>query len=125
MTDKKINIAIIGLGFGKEFIPIYQQCKNIGKVAICARHSDAVKAAAKEFSIGDDMCFTDFDDVLKRDDIDAIHIVTPIFDHYEQSLKSLEAGKHTACTVPMATTVDECKAIVRAKDKVNKVYMMF
>src|SRR5690606_33228831 len=34
------------------------------------------------------------------------------------------AGKHTACTVPMATTIDELKAITAAKKKAGKVYMM-
>ena len=124
MAEKKINVAVIGLGFGKEFIPIYQSHKNVGKVAICARNHDAVKEAAKEFTIEDDMCFTNFDDVLNCKEIDAIHVVTPIFDHFRQSFASLEAGKHTACTVPMATTAAECKALVRARNKVNKVYMM-
>ena len=124
MADKKINIAIIGLGFGKEFIPIYQQHQNVGRVAICARNPIAVKEAAAKFSIDDDMCFTDYHDILKREDIDAIHVVTPIYEHYKQSLESLEAGKHTACTVPMAMTVDECKTLVRARNKANKVYMM-
>jgi len=38
MTIKRINIGIVGLGFGKEFIPIYQQHPYGGKVAICTHN---------------------------------------------------------------------------------------
>ena len=122
--SKKINVALVGLGFGKEFIPIYQQHKGVDKVAICARSENKVKEIGDQFGIEDEYRFTNFDDILTRDDIDAIHIVTPILEHAKQTLASLNAGKHTACTVPMATSIDECKAIVEAKNRMNKVYMM-
>jgi hypothetical protein len=38
MSIKRINIGTVGLGFGKEFIPIYQQHPNSGKVAICTHN---------------------------------------------------------------------------------------
>src|SRR3546814_17011558 len=39
-------------------------------------------------------------------------------------IASLNANKHTACTIPMAMTVEDCEAIVAAKRKSGKVYMM-
>lgn len=121
---KKITVAIVGLGFGKEFIPIYQQYPHVEKVAICARNSKTVSEIGDKYNIEENLRFTDFNELLKRDDIDAIHIVTPILEHAKQSIASLEAGKHTACTVPMATTLEELKALVKAKNKAKKVYMM-
>ena len=56
--------------------------------------------------------------------VDAVHINTPIPDHGPQSLAALRAGKHVACTVPMATTLDECRAIVEAQRASGKLYMM-
>jgi predicted dehydrogenase len=67
---------------------------------------------------------TRFEDLLAMDELDAIHVVTPIADHAAMSLASLEAGKHTACTVPMATTVADCLALAEARRKAGKVYMM-
>jgi len=121
---RRINVAVVGLGFGKEFIPIYQRYKHVGKVAICARNKKTVVEVGDKFGIEDDFRFTSFGDILKRDDIDAIHIVTPILEHAKQSLASLEAGKHTACTVPMGTTTEELKAIVKARKRSKRVYMM-
>jgi predicted dehydrogenase len=123
-SARKVNVAIVGLGFGKEFIAIYQKHPMVGKVAICVRNKTALEEAGNKFGIPPDLRFNDFDEILERKDIDAIHIVTPILEHARQSLASLEAGKHTACTVPMATSIDELGAIVKAKKKSGKVYMM-
>ena len=54
-----------------------------------------------------------YEDLLKDPDVDAVHINSPIADHAWMSIKALQAGKHVACTVPMATTVDECVEIIR------------
>ena len=56
--------------------------------------------------------------------VDAVHINSPIPDHAPQSIAALKAGKHVACTVPMATTIEECREIVEAQRKSGKVYMM-
>ena len=66
----------------------------------------------------------DFDELLADPNVDAVHINSPIPDHAPQSIAALKAGKHVACTVPMATTIDECRQIVEAQRKSGKVYMM-
>ncbi len=121
---KKITVVIVGMGFGKEFIPIYQQHPNIKAVGICTRNPQTLKELKDKFNLDDDLIFTDFEDVVKRDDVDAIHVVTPVPEHAKMTLASLNANKHTACTIPMAMTVEDCKAIVEAKRRANKVYMM-
>ena len=67
---------------------------------------------------------TGYDQLLQDPDIHAVHINTPIPDHGIQSIKALKAGKHVACTVPMATTVEECEEIVRLTQEKNLTYMM-
>ncbi|WP_099370793.1 Gfo/Idh/MocA family protein [Sphingobacterium sp. 1.A.5] len=121
---KKITVVIVGMGFGKEFIPIYQQHPNIEAVGICTRNPETLLELKEKFNLSDDLIFTDFEEVVKREDVDAIHVVTPVPEHAKMTLASLNANKHTACTIPMAMTVEDCKAIVEAKRKANKVYMM-
>jgi predicted dehydrogenase len=120
---KKVNVVVVGLGFGKEFIPIYQKHPMVGKVGICARNQVALAEAGAKFGISREFLFNDFDSILKRDDVDAIHVVTPIGEHARQSLASLQAGKHTACTVPMATSVEDLIALVKARKASGKIYM--
>ena len=122
MSDQKINIAIIGLGFGAEFIPIYQHHPNANMYAICQRTQSKLDEIGDAFNI--EKRYTDYDGLLKDPDIDAVHINTPIPDHAIQSIKALKAGKHVACTVPMATTVEECEEIVKLTEETGLTYMM-
>ena len=121
MKDK-INIAIAGLGFGAEFIPIYQRHPNANMYAICQRNKKKLNEIGDAFSITSR--YTDYDALLKDPEIDAVHINTPIPDHAVQSIKALKAGKHVACTVPMATTVEECRQIVELVKQTGLTYMM-
>jgi predicted dehydrogenase len=122
MSHKQINIAIIGLGFGAEFIPIYKKYPGVNLMAICQRTPSKLDEIGNAFAI--EKRYTDYDELLKDPDIDAVHINTPIPDHGIQSIKALKAGKHVACTVPMATTVEECEEIVRLTKEKNLTYMM-
>jgi predicted dehydrogenase len=122
MNQKKINIAIVGLGFGAEFIPIYQRHPYANMYAICQRNEAKLEEIGKAFGI--EHMYTDYDELLKDPNIDAVHINTPIQSHASQSIAALRAGKHVACTVPMATTVEECRQIVEAVKETGLTYMM-
>src|SRR5688572_7085065 len=122
MNNKSINVAIVGLGFGAEFIPIYQKYPGVNLVAVCQRTKARVDEIGNAFGI--EKRYTDYDQLLKDPGIDAVHINTPIPEHGIQSIKALKAGKHVACTVPMATTVTECEEIVRLVKEKKLVYMM-
>ncbi len=122
MNNRKINVAIAGLGFGAEFIPIYLRHPNANLAAICQRTRSRLDEVGDAFGIKSR--YTDFDEMLQDPNIDAVHINTPIPDHGQQSIKALRAGKHVACTVPMATTVEECEEIVALSREKNLTYMM-
>ncbi len=122
MSDKKIKIAIVGLGFGAEFIPIYQKHPNAEMYAICQRNKSKMDEIGDAYGI--DKRYTDYNELLKDPDIDAVHINTPIPNHAEQSIAALKAGKHVACTVPMATTVEDCRQIVELVQETGLTYMM-
>ncbi len=121
-SPQKVRVAIIGLGFGAEFIPIYQNHPHAEMYAICQRSPEKLKQIGDHFGIA--KRYTKYEEVLADPDVDAVHINTPIPDHAPQSLAGLRAGKHVASTVPMATTVEECLAIVEAQHKSGKQYMM-
>ena len=120
--SRKFNVAMIGLGFGAEFIPIYQSHPNAHVAAICRRNPDELKKCGDQFGI--DKRYTSYDEVLADRDIDFVHINSPIPDHAWMSLKALDAGKHVMCTVPMATTIDECRQIVEKVKQTGLKYMM-
>jgi predicted dehydrogenase len=122
MTGNKANVAMIGLGFGAEFIPIYQKHPNANVYAICQRNIEKMTKIGDHFKI--EKRYTNYADVLNDPNVDFVHINSPIPDHAWMSLEALKAGKHVMCTVPMATTIDECKQIVEMAKKTKLKYMM-
>src|SRR5207249_11144117 len=122
MSARRINVAIIGLGFGAEFIPIYQRHPNAIMYAICQRTAAKLNEVGDTFKIA--KRYTRYEDVLADKDVDFVHINSPIPDHARQSIAALKAGKHVMCTVPMATTVAECQQIVELVKQTGLKYMM-
>lgn len=120
--SSKVRVAMIGLGFGAEFIPIYQAHPNGHVEAICRRNADEMNKVGDQFGI--EKRYANYDDVLADRNVDMVHINSPIPDHAWMSLKALDAGKDVMCTVPMATTIDECRQIVEKVKATGRKYMM-
>jgi predicted dehydrogenase len=121
-SAQPIRVAIIGLGFGAEFIPIYQKYPGAEIHAICRRDKKGLDEVGDRYGIK--ARYTEYRDLLKDSDVDAVHINSPIPDHAWMSVEALKAGKHVACTVPMGTSIDECRQIVLAQRASGKIYMM-
>jgi predicted dehydrogenase len=119
---QKIRVGIVGLGFGAEFIPIYQAHPHAELVAVGQRSEAALNEIADHFGVP--QRYSSFEAMLQDPDIDAIHINTPISEHADQAVAVLEAGKHVACTVPMATSVEDCARVVAAQEASGRSYMM-
>lgn len=120
--ESRIRVGLVGLGFGAEFIPIYQDHPNAEVVALCQRNEENLSKLSSQTGVT--KCFTDYSQMLADPDIDAIHINTPIPDHAQHSIAALKAGKHVACTVPMATSIEDCEEIVKVVAETGKKYMM-
>ena len=122
MSDKKMNVAIVGLGFGAEFIPIYQAHAGADIAAICQRTESKLNEIGDQFQI--ERRYTSYEDVLADPEVDFVHINSPIPDHAPMSIAALKSGKHVMCTVPMATTVEECREICDLVRETGLKYMM-
>ncbi len=122
MSNKQVNVAMIGLGFGAEFIPIYQAHPDANVYAICQRNAEHLKTIGDRFKI--EKRFTDYAELLKDPNIDFVHINSPIPDHAAMSMQALRAGKNVMCTVPMATTVEDCRQICELVKQTGLKYMM-
>ena len=121
MKDK-LNVALVGLCFGGVFAEIYKAHPAVGELTLF--DIDRARAEATAAHIGGARIAPDFESILRDPAVDAVHIVTPIPLHAEQSVAVLEAGKHCASTVPMATSLRDIRRIVEAKRKSGKNYMM-
>lgn len=117
-----LHVAVVGLGFGAEFVPIYLDHPDVGAVTICDMRGDRLGRVGDRFGI--ERRLRDVHEVIAAHDIDAVHLVSGIPDHASQAVAVLNAGKHCACTVPMGTSIADLKAIVHAQRSSGKNYMM-
>lgn len=62
-----------------------------------------------------------YEDLLQRDDIEAVIIATPLWLHAEMTIKALEAGKHVFCEKTMAYTIEECERMLAAARRTGRV----
>ncbi len=77
MSDKKVNVGIIGLGFGKEFIPFTKSTPMVERWRL-TRREDVLNEIGDQFGIDQDMRFTDYHEMVADDKLDAIHVVSPV-----------------------------------------------
>ena len=88
MTAKKINVAIVGLGFGAEFIPLWQKHPHADCYAICQRNEEKLHAVGDYFGVN--VRYQEFDALLKDKNVDVVHINSPIPDHGWMSIAALK-----------------------------------
>lgn len=119
--EKKIKVAVVGLNFGGEFPEIYRAHPYVESVALCEKDKEKLYSYGEVLGYHD--LYDDYDRLLQSD-VDAIHITTGIPNHHELTVKALLAGKHCACTVPMATTLEDMKDIIKVQKEMKKNYMM-
>jgi predicted dehydrogenase len=118
----KLNVAVVGLGFGAEFVPIYRHHPDVATVGVCDSNPSVARRVAGTFAA--DRVYDSFGDVLADPSVDAVHLVTPLTDHAPQTLAALSAGKHCACTVPMALSFADLAKIVELQESAGLTYMM-
>ncbi len=86
-------------------------------LAVCDVDSTKAKAKASEWGVAEDYIFTDYDKMLRNDDVEAIDILVPHHLHAEMTVKAAEAGKHVSVQKPMAMNLNECRSMIGATRK--------
>lgn len=118
MTKKDfIGIGIIGAGFARSTqIPGFRACANARVVSIASAHRENAARVASEFGI--EHVANDWRELIARDDVDLVSIVTPPATHLEMTLAALDAGKDVLCEKPMAMNAREADEMrVRAHER--------
>ncbi|MFB7893729.1 Gfo/Idh/MocA family protein [Microbacterium sp. NPDC056044] len=118
-----LRVAMIGYGFmgaahsvGWRQAPhVFSLPDDVEMAVIVGRNAKAVADAAAQWGWAESA--TDWREVIARDDIDIVDIVTPGDSHAEIAIAALEAGKHVLCEKPLANTVEEAEAMADAASR--------
>lgn len=121
MRGDKVRVGLVGCGvMGKSLATQLRTIEYAELVAACDVFEEAAKTFANEFGI---WATTSLDELLARNDIDAVLIATPPHLHAEQTIASAQARKHVFCEKPMALTVEDCDRMISACQE-NNVNLM-
>ena len=102
MAGKRLGVGVIGAGRWANWahLPGWVRDDRCQLVGVCDTEIDRAEKAAKEF--GARVVTADYRDLLNRDDIDVIDVVTRDTGHFEINMAALEAGKHVLSEKPVA-----------------------
>ena len=119
---EKLKIGIIGCGSianGKH-MPSLKRLDTIEIVAFCDIIKERAEASAKEFGSEDARVYEDYNEMLKNEKLDVVHVCTPNNIHAPASIAAMEAGCHVMCEKPMAKTVEQAQAMLDTQKKTGK-----
>ena len=115
-----VRIGLIGAGqIGTQHLTTYSKIPEANVVAVADLFPDKVEAAKQNFGIPDG--YANFQDLLARDDIDAVDVCVHNNKHAPLTIAALEAGKHVYCEKPMAGTFRDAEEMARAANACDRM----
>jgi predicted dehydrogenase len=122
--NRKIRYAVVGLGHiaQKAVLPAFKHAGNSELAALITGNPEKNRELSKRYKVKA-YTYDDLETALEKEKIDAVYIATPNILHRENTERAAQAGVHVLCEKPMATTQDDCEAMMRAVAQ-NKVKLM-
>lgn len=119
---RKLKVGVIGCGSIARYrhLAEYQAHENVEITAVCDVVQERALEMAEKFGAA---AYTDYQELLKNGEIEAVSICTPNALHAPMSITALQSGKHVLCEKPMATSLAEAEAMIEDA-KVNKKKLM-
>jgi predicted dehydrogenase len=114
-----IRIGLIGCGgIGQLRAKAIAQLPSVKLSAVADINDACASVVGNSY---DAFIASDWQSLLKRDDIDLVVLSTPPLSHTEIGLAALEAGKHLLCEKPLARDSDECRLLVKAASQARRI----
>ncbi|MGI6238382.1 MAG: Gfo/Idh/MocA family protein [Christensenellales bacterium] len=109
---QQFKVGIVGCGgISSVHIPALMETEGVTIAAVCDTDPARARAAAEATGA---VVERDFDAMIARADIDAVHLLTPHHLHAPMAIAALAAGKHVLTEKPMATTLSDARAMIAA-----------
>jgi len=113
-----VRVGVIGYGYwGPNIVRNFAALDNCQVVAVCDKNPAALKRASKGYP--GVHATTDFAEVLRSPDIDAIAVVTPVWTHFELAKAALENGKHVFVEKPFTSNARQAEQLIELAERKN------
>lgn len=124
MTRSTIKVGVVGCGVVSTayYLPHLMKMEGVEITAVCDLYPERIEACQRLF--GAKETYTDYDEMLRKADIDAVFILTGPGTHAAFTLAAIDAGKHVLLQKPMATNMEDARAIRSAVRKTDLVCLV-
>jgi predicted dehydrogenase len=113
-----IRVGVIGYGYwGPNIVRNFTGLENCDLVAVCDKNPNALKRVTRAYP--GVRATTDFSEVLRSPDIDAVAVVTPVWTHFELAKAALENGKHVFVEKPFTSTSRQAEELIELAERKN------
>jgi predicted dehydrogenase len=120
MSEQQLRVGVVGTGWaGEAHIAAYRQQSGVEVVAIADPRESRLAELAAKYGLAH--TYTDYHDLVARDDLDIISVATPNHLHAPVTVAALESGKHVLCEKPLARELAEGETMVRAAMSAKRV----
>jgi predicted dehydrogenase len=120
----KLRVGLIGCGkIARMHAQGFQTASDLAEVVVCCDEREE-QAQAMALSLGSAEAVTRWQDVVEREDIDAVDVCLPHYLHAPVVISAVQAGKHVLVEKPLATNLAEAMAMVDAADQAGTVLMV-
>ncbi|MFW6438066.1 MAG: Gfo/Idh/MocA family protein, partial [Armatimonadota bacterium] len=122
MRDK-LRVGIIGTGgiARGQHIPAWMALEDAEIVAICDIDPLAAAAGQTLTEVDREHTWEDYEEMLEKEDLDVVDVCTPNCVHMPPTVAALEAGCHVFVEKPVATSADEVRQMIAARDRSQKL----
>ena len=118
---EKIGIGLIGTGSrGKRHLERLIAMEDVKVVGVADPYEPNLREAV-DMAGGDLRAFEDYRKLLELKDLEGVVIAAPQYLHAQIATDAFSAGKHVLCEKPMATTVADCRQMIKASKEAGKV----
>ena len=115
-----LRVGLVGTGAIGQLahIPVLSKMRGVQLVALCDNDGPKARALADRFGVPD--TFTDIEDLLSADDLDAVVVATPNHLHEPHVLAALAAKRHVLCERPLSLTSRGVERILAASERAGR-----
>lgn len=118
-----MKIALAGGGaFGEKHLDGLSKIDGVDVVSLVGRRLEPTQAMAAKYGVGH--ATTDFDEMLAKDEIDAVILCTPTQMHAAQAIACMDAGKHVEVEIPLADSLADAEAVLAKSRETGLVCMV-
>lgn len=122
MKNGRFQVGIIGTGsIAKAHQQNYRLIEDLDIAALCDIVPGKAEAFAEKYEIDSARCYTDYKEMIEKEELDAVSVCTYNTAHAECTVYALDHGLHVLCEKPMSVTVDEAVEMMRAEKRSGKV----